>query len=160
MLQYSFSIALILIAISGFTDVLDGFVAKKCNCISNVGKVLDPLADKITLFSILSVITILEIIPVWIIVIITVKEIITILTASYLYKKNVVVFSTWYGKIATFLFYLAIGLSLFSMEFNILSGTYIYVYYLAVLCSVLAFVLYGRKFLPTYFDARLKDVRF
>ena len=46
-------IAFILLTISGLTDVLDGFIARKFNFITDFGKLIDPLADKATQLSIL-----------------------------------------------------------------------------------------------------------
>ena len=37
-----------MIALSGFTDIIDGKIARKFNMVSDVGKVLDPVADKLT----------------------------------------------------------------------------------------------------------------
>ncbi len=45
---------IIIFSISGLTDVLDGFIARKFNLISNFGKLMDPLADKLTQISVLS----------------------------------------------------------------------------------------------------------
>ena len=47
----------ILIVISGITDVVDGFIARKFNMVSDLGKALDPIADKLTILFILFAIT-------------------------------------------------------------------------------------------------------
>lgn len=53
--QHSFYLAGVIIAISGLTDFLDGFIARRFNQITKLGKILDPVADKLTqLFLILS----------------------------------------------------------------------------------------------------------
>lgn len=53
--QHSFYLAGVIIAISGLTDFLDGFIARRFNQITELGKILDPVADKLTqLFLILS----------------------------------------------------------------------------------------------------------
>jgi len=55
--------ALLVFVIAGITDALDGFVARKLNQITTIGKVLDPIADKFgkltTFFQILSVVVVL-----------------------------------------------------------------------------------------------------
>ena len=51
--------------ISGITDVLDGFIARKFGFISNLGKVLDPLADKLTQMSAFVCLYIAKLIPLW-----------------------------------------------------------------------------------------------
>ena len=47
-----FILAIIFLTISGITDILDGTIARKFNFITNFGKLIDPLADKITQLSI------------------------------------------------------------------------------------------------------------
>ena len=43
-----YSLTLIILILSGFTDVVDGIIARKCNMISDFGKAFDPIADKLT----------------------------------------------------------------------------------------------------------------
>ena len=94
--------AAILIVISSITDVLDGVIARKFNMKSDVGKVLDPFADKATqLAMILLLITKfpLLILPFAISV---VKEIFMAVTGYMVIKKcNVVMGADWHGKLAT-----------------------------------------------------------
>lgn len=70
----SFIIALILLVISGLTDVLDGAIARKFNFITDVGKLLDPFADKATQVAILVTLAIKGVIPFWILSIVVIKE--------------------------------------------------------------------------------------
>ena len=105
--------AFIMLTISGLTDVLDGIIARKFNCITNFGKLIDPLADKATQISILAALTFKGIIPLWMLLVVFVKEFAMIAGASFLYGKELVVSSKWFGKLATVLFYLAIVCSFF-----------------------------------------------
>lgn len=114
-----FILAFIFFTISGITDVADGFIARKFSLISNFGKLMDPLADKLTQISTLGSLALVNIIPIWILIIVLIKEFIMIVGASFLYGKDVVVYSKWYGKLATVLFYIAIVLSLIFRQFNI-----------------------------------------
>ena len=50
-IEENYLLAFIFLTISGITDVLDGFIARKFNFISNFGKLMDPLADKATQIS-------------------------------------------------------------------------------------------------------------
>ena len=61
-LQDNYVIAAILLVLSGITDVLDGFIARKFNCITNFGTLFDPLADKLTQISTLVVLVIQKVI--------------------------------------------------------------------------------------------------
>lgn len=141
----NYLIALALFTISGITDIADGFIARKFNLISNFGKLMDPLADKLTQISMLAILVIKNMIPTWILVIVVLKEIAMVCGASFLYGKDVVVYSRWYGKLATVLFYLAIVSSLLIKQFEVNSWiTYIdlYLYYLALVTTLFALVMY------------------
>ncbi len=148
----SFIIALILLVISGLTDVLDGAIARKFNFITDFGKLMDPFADKATQVAILVTLCIKGIIPFWILAIVVIKEFAMISGASFLYGKELVVSSKWYGKLATVLFYMAMACSLVIryLNNNILEATIydfsIYIYCIALVAKILALVLYFRAF--------------
>lgn len=74
----SFIIAVIFLIISGITDVLDGWIARKFNFITDFGKLMDPFADKATQIAILVTLSIKGIIPFWILGIVVVKEFVMI----------------------------------------------------------------------------------
>lgn len=132
--------------LANFTDILDGRIARKYNLITDWGKLMDPLADKITQISTISALIIKGIIPFWILVIITLKEMIMIIVAFTLYKKNIVtVHSKWYGKAATILFFVAIVFSLLSKTFTWLTNITIYIYYIAIGTTLFAGLMYGKS---------------
>ena len=148
-IKHHYLIGLIIFTISAITDVLDGFIARKFNYITDIGKLLDPLADKLTQISLLLALTILNILPWWILTIVFIKECVMIISASILYSKDdVVVYSKWYGKLATVLFYLAILCSLLQNQFTISTPFRIdlYLYYLAILATVFSLIMYAIKF--------------
>jgi len=60
-----YQLTLWLFAFAGLTDGLDGFLAKRCGWTSELGKILDPLADKILLVSVFITLAALGIVPVW-----------------------------------------------------------------------------------------------
>ena len=145
--------AFVFLTISGLTDVLDGIIARKFNFITNFGKLIDPLADKTTQISILVTLALKNIIPMWILVIVFVKEFVMVAGASFLYGKELVVSSKWYGKLATILFYLAIVSSFAIKYWNsvalapensvvTLPQFDIYIYYLALATTIFSLVMY------------------
>ena len=145
--------AFIFLTISGLTDVLDGIIARKFNFITNFGKLIDPLADKTTQISILVALALKDIIPMWILVIVFIKEFVMVSGASFLYGKDLVVSSKWYGKLSTVLFYLAIVSSFGIRYWNAIALTPgnsvatlplfdIYIYYLALVATVFSLVMY------------------
>ena len=85
--QDNYIATIIMLTVSGLTDVLDGYIARKFNFISNFGKLMDPLADKMTQIALLGTLAIQKIIPVWIIVVVIIKEFLMVSGASFLYGK-------------------------------------------------------------------------
>ncbi len=158
-----FVLSLILLILSGITDVLDGAIARRFNLVTNFGKLIDPLADKATQTAILVTLAIKGIIPFWILAIVIVKEFAMIAGASFLYGKELVVSSKWYGKLTTVLFYIAIASSLTIRYINAhipdanINDFSIYIYCLALLSTILALVLYFRAFnMKTYIKDEVK----
>lgn len=141
-----YMVAFVFLTISGLTDVLDGFIARKFNFITNFGKLIDPLADKATQISTLIALLFAGIIPNWILIVVFIKEAIMIAGASFLYGKQLVVSSRWYGKLATVVFYIAIVASLIINYFNIAYHIDIYIYYVALALTIFALVMYFREF--------------
>lgn len=148
-IKHKYLTALIIFTISAITDVLDGYIARKYNYITDIGKLIDPLSDKLTQLFLLLALAILGILPWWILMIVFVKECVMIISASILYsKKDVVVYSKWYGKLATTLFYLAIVCSLLINQFN-LNFSFrldLLLYYWAILATIFSLIMYGIKF--------------
>lgn len=141
----NYLLAFIFFTISGITDILDGFIARKFNFVSNFGKLMDPLADKLTQICVLGSLVIVKIIPIWILLIVMLKELIMIIGASFLYGKNVVVYSKWYGKLATVLFYLAIVISLITKQLRVTgfwSNLDMAVYCLALIATIFSLIMY------------------
>ncbi len=141
----NYLLGFVFFTISGLTDILDGTIARKFNLISNFGKLMDPLADKLTQISVLASLVIKDIIPIWILIIVMAKELIMIIGASFLYGKDVVVYSKWFGKLATVLFYIAIVFSLINKQFN-LTGIWaqldIILYCIAIIATIFSLAMY------------------
>ena len=146
---------IIVLTVSGITDILDGYIARKFNFITDFGKLMDPLADKATQVTLLAVLAIQKIITFWIIAIVLLKEFCMIAGASFLYGKELVVSSKWYGKLSTVLFYVAIVCSLITLYWNsalvnhglpIIPEFATYIYYLAVASTIFSLVMYIKAF--------------
>lgn len=73
-IQGNYIATIIVFTISGLTDVVDGYIARRFNFISDFGKLMDPLADKATQIALIGTLTIQKIIPLWILVIVIIKE--------------------------------------------------------------------------------------
>jgi cardiolipin synthase (CMP-forming) len=72
--QYGSTIALF--AFAAFTDGLDGFLAKRFGWMSELGKVLDPLADKLLLVTVFITLTVVGLVPLWLAVVVVARDVI------------------------------------------------------------------------------------
>ncbi len=141
----NYILAFIFFTLSGITDIADGCIARKYNLISNFGKLMDPLADKLTQIATLTSLVVVDIIPLWILVIVLCKEFIMICGASFLYGKDVVVYSKWYGKLSTVLLYIAIVFSLLTKQFDltgIWSNIDLALFCLALIATIFSLLMY------------------
>lgn len=132
---------------SGVTDVLDGFIARHFNQITECGKLLDPLSDKLTQIAVVVALTTryAELLPLAILCFI--KELSQGIGGVILLKKGAAVRgSKWFGKVSTVVFYgsmLILVLWHDSLPMQVDVGLVI----LAGVCMLFAFVGYLREFI-------------
>ncbi len=82
LLSGNFVMALVLIFIAGFSDGVDGFIAKRFDWRTRLGGILDPLADKLLLVSVFITLTVLQLTPVWLTVIVIGRDLVIIAGAT------------------------------------------------------------------------------
>ncbi len=95
-----------ILILSGVTDVVDGFIARKFNMTSDLGKILDPVADKLT--QAVTLFCLIKKFPFMLapFLVLVVKEIFLSIQGLVVVKKtNEVKSANWHGKITTFLLY-------------------------------------------------------
>lgn len=78
----NFELALILFILAGLTDGLDGWIAKRFNCTSELGARLDPLADKTIIIAAYCMLTILGVIPFWLMMLVIFRD--AVIVGGYL----------------------------------------------------------------------------
>lgn len=108
-LMGEYIVAFSFIVLSGISDCLDGFLARKLNQISDLGKLLDPVADKLTLVAVVICLGILipKMMP--IVVLLVFKDVLMLIGGFYLLKKDIIPPpAKWYGKVATTVFYVSV----------------------------------------------------
>ena len=152
--QGDYILAIVVLTVSGITDILDGTIARKYNLISDFGKLMDPLADKATQISLLTTLFIKGVIPIWILAVVVLKEFCMVSGASFRYGKELVVSSKWYGKLATVLFYAAMVISLLLEQIGESTSSLIkaigvadnILYYFAVITTIASLIMYMKAF--------------
>ena len=148
-------IALIIFSIAGITDAIDGFIARKFNQETVLGKILDPIADKTLLISSFIFIynsNLTVKFPYWFVVIVISRDIFILLGSSviYLLKGNLKVEPTIFGKATTFFQILSI---IIILSANILDVPYIIIN--IVMCITIAFTIISAL---TYLQNGLKQL--
>lgn len=103
--------AAITVGISGISDLFDGVIARKFHQESELGKVLDPLADKLTLIAVGVCLIFIEPYVLPLMIIMVMKDFLMIVGGTILINQGVIPpKSSWYGKVSTFMFYISVGL--------------------------------------------------
>lgn len=108
-LQQDYVGSVLILLISGVSDMFDGMIARKFNQVTFLGQILDPIADKLTLIAVVAclVIKIPQIMPIAVLLIF--KDVLMMLGGLFLMSKGVKPpRSKCYGKIATVVFYASI----------------------------------------------------
>lgn len=94
-------IAAPLFIIASLTDFLDGFIARKYNLVTNFGKLMDPLADKLLVTSALVGFVELGQLSSWVVIIILSREFIVSIFRAIAATEGVVIAASWWGKSKT-----------------------------------------------------------
>lgn len=146
-LQYwSFAV----LALSGLTDCLDGFIARRFNQITDLGKLLDPVADKLTQMAVLICLVVHypRLIP--LLIVCVCKELGQFIgSAIMLHKGAAIQGAKWYGKLTTIVFYLA-------MAVIVLWGDDMPWQAMAALCTVVGLLMLFAffKYVKLFFNAK------
>ena len=150
--------ALLTFCVASFTDWLDGHIARKHNLITDFGKLMDPLADKLMVCTALIMQGIAKVFPVPAIVIVIIKELVMIYGSSYMLHHGIVVYSNIWGKLAQCSFLLALLLSFWRSDFNRLHLPIDKVIlWIAVVIAVIALVDYTRSALEALRRAKAEQ---
>lgn len=98
---YGNYVAVVIFIIASITDFLDGKIARKYNLVTNFGKFMDPLADKLLVSSALISLIALNKIPAWIVIVIIAREFIISGFRLVAADNGVVIAASYWGKFKT-----------------------------------------------------------
>ncbi|MBC8595541.1 CDP-alcohol phosphatidyltransferase family protein [Qingrenia yutianensis] len=99
--------ALCIFVFAMLLDVADGFIARKFNMITALGKMLDPAADKCMVITVVATLVATGNLSGWFLYFVLVKELVMIFSGSFIYKKEkIIIPSNFFGKLAAFLTFL------------------------------------------------------
>jgi CDP-diacylglycerol--glycerol-3-phosphate 3-phosphatidyltransferase len=105
--------------LAALTDTADGYIARKKGMVTNLGKFIDPLADKILVMAALVALVELHRIPAWIVVVILSREMIVTGVRMVAAAEGIVIAASNAGKLKTVIQIVAITMLIFSLPFGI-----------------------------------------
>ena len=110
--------AIMVYAIAGLSDLLDGYLARKFDAVTKLGKLLDPLGDKLMTFTVMVCITITSHILYWAVLVYFVKEVLMAIGGFLIHRKARVELpaANYIGKASTFLLFLVCVIMMFFRE--------------------------------------------
>jgi cardiolipin synthase (CMP-forming) len=103
LISAAFVPALVVFAIAGISDAVDGFLARRYNLQTELGTYLDPLADKALLVSIYVTLSVLHILPAWLTISVVTRDLLIIgaVMLSWLMDKPMTMKPLWISKVNT-----------------------------------------------------------
>lgn len=116
-------IALAIFIVASLTDLLDGKIARKYNLITNFGKFMDPLADKLLVCSALIGLSSLGVIPAWITIVIISREFIISGFRLIAAEKGIVIAASMWGKWKTTFQMIMMCLQMVTMDWYLWAGS-------------------------------------
>jgi CDP-diacylglycerol--glycerol-3-phosphate 3-phosphatidyltransferase len=99
--QVTSAVAAFLFLIATITDYLDGYLARRMHMESDLGKLLDPMADKLLVLTVLVMLIPIERVPAWMVAVIIAREMAVTALRGIASEKDVVIAASWLGKYKT-----------------------------------------------------------
>lgn len=155
--------AVAMLAFSGLSDLFDGLIARKFNQVTELGKMLDPVADKLTQATIAACLAVKHPILIPILLVFVLKELGMLVGGCILLKKKKrPCAAKWYGKVATFSFYIsAVVIVVMEGVFHLYTTTTVVISYvllgITAVFMIYAMVRYFQIFLQLLHSTDPKD---
>ena len=146
-LDEKYLLALIVFVLAGLSDAVDGFIARVFDQKSRLGAILDPIADKILLVSAFIVLSVKDVIPVWLTVIVISRDILILLAVLILFltKDNFAISPAFVSKITTCLQLVTVLNVLLAKYFPVFHQVSDYFFWATGLFVVTSFLHYMRQ---------------
>ena len=146
---YGNYIALVIFIVASLTDFLDGKIARKYNLVTNFGKFMDPLADKLLVCSALICLIALDRIPAWIVIVIISREFIISGFRLIAADNGVVIAASYWGKFKTVsqMFMLILLIADLGGAFNMIAQVLIWVSLVLTIVSLIDYIAKNKQVL-------------
>lgn len=143
-----FYIATVIFIVAAFTDMLDGKIARKQNIVTNFGKIMDPLADKILTYSAFCLFVADDLMPAWMLVVILAREFVVSGMRTVAASEGIVIAAAFSGKVKTVLQMIAIpGILLYlAIPQGIIQLVVFYIAYITLWASLVMTIYSGIEY--------------
>lgn len=130
-----------LLILAGITDILDGYLARKLNQITEFGKIIDPIADKVLVAAVVIQLVNNDLLPLYYVVLIILRDILILIGGIYVSKlTGKIIQSNYIGKITVLIVGFVILLRLLNFQQDEL--IFDLVYYLSIIMIITSFLVY------------------
>ena len=141
-------ISLVIFIVASLTDLLDGKIARKYNLVTNFGKFMDPLADKLLVCSALICLIELNQLPAWMVIVIISREFIISGFRLVASDNGVVIAASYWGKFkTTFQMFAVILLILDMPALSVLTTLFVWAAFALTLISLVDYIAKNYKIL-------------
>ena len=133
--------AAVVFILASFTDFLDGQIARRCNLVTNFGKFMDPLADKLLVCSALICMVELRELPAWIVIVIIAREFIISGFRLVAADSGIVIAASWWGKFKTVFQMIAVILLILNIPaLALLAQVFVYIALVLTIVSLIDYL--------------------
>ena len=144
-IRYGTYLAAAIFIIAALSDLLDGYIARKYHLVTNFGKFMDPLADKLLVASALICFVQMALVPAWVVIIIIAREFIISGFRLVASDNGVVIAAGWWGKIKTVVQMVMSIMLIINLDGTVINVLEQIAVYLSVLLTLISLIDYMRK---------------
>lgn len=145
-----------IVFVSGLTDFFDGFIARRFNMITELGKLIDPMADKLTQAALLFVLLVKFRWMFLLLILFVMMQIFMLIAGIVMFRKGRKLNGAkWFGKVSTTVFYavMLVLVAVPKLQFSMVNT-------LMLICGaflLLSFLLYIKEYVMMYQDLKIKQ---
>lgn len=99
--EHEYGWGVFVLAMMGCTDWIDGFVARKLNQVSQLGRLMDPLADRVALVAVIVTMVLAGILPLWLLLLMVIPDVVLLAVTLYFFRGDAGLKVTMLGKTRT-----------------------------------------------------------
>lgn len=146
--KQDYLLTLIVFVISSLTDIIDGYIARHYHMVTKLGKILDPIADKMTQFTLMVCLVKIHPLTLYLLIALIIKEFCMALMGLFALAHDIADSAKWYGKLSTVVIFICIILHLLIVDMTMHLSLFLIIITLGFMS--LSLVMYARQYYLAY----------